>query len=897
MFLNFQIKVINDIEQENFKNISVTSKTIMKNLLFILFTFFIGLNAKAINAPTLSSPANASSASVFTITLIANQVTGAAGYQFQLDTVNTFNSAGKWSDTATFRAIGSPALKTFKTYFWRVRCYAGLDTSIWSTVFSFNTTLGTTQIFSPTNNNSGPIVDLRANNLGSTPNVGYVFEVDTTASLNSGFKVLRVQGTNQFIDTNVFTYGRRVFWRARVFNSLGDTFAWSPIWSYTMHTAPVINGSPNVSIVDPQFYPSWASAGLSTIVLQVDTSPNFNTSKLEERNVVPGRTLDTLSNLFFGKDYFYRIKLKYGLSQTSWSVSRQIRVKSTIGSFSPGNGNIINGLTVSFNWTAMSGVRFQAELYNDSAQTQLLRDTLTSSNNFAANHPLQLNKWYRWRIRAFHAKDTLPWQIANFKTFTGMLNLGAPSSNATNVNVRPRFSFRKQTWGTSHVMEIDTGTSFGSTPSSYYIKVIDSFNFDGSFFHYIDTVLRYNQKYVWRVYAIKDGVEAEPTQRNFTTVAAPSNYFPQNNYIGIGTQTNALITGITGSKWVAWELDTTANFSSPHKFSGANAHKPDDFTPQYVEVIFPEDLRFHAKYYWRTRCINAIDTSQWSVPFNFTTTQDMFLTSPANGAVNQALSTKLEWSIQGSAQHLRYQYQVSIDSNFVASPVITLAASSSANTTVNGTYATTYFWRARAYNGIDTSRWSAISRFTTINPPVIGVPSLLSPASSAKNVPVAPITLAWSFASNALEYEAVVSDEPTFTNIIASGKTTGTGSIFSGVQPNTRYYWRVRGLNGTAVGPWSGGRWFETAPPVGIEEKIQVKGLMVYPNPAIDVVTIKADEDMLISILDIQGKTIWVQTEKTKETSINTAEWPNGMYIISIETEAGMSHQQLIVNH
>jgi hypothetical protein len=34
----------------------------MKNLLFILFIFFIGLNAKAINAPTLSSPANASSA-------------------------------------------------------------------------------------------------------------------------------------------------------------------------------------------------------------------------------------------------------------------------------------------------------------------------------------------------------------------------------------------------------------------------------------------------------------------------------------------------------------------------------------------------------------------------------------------------------------------------------------------------------------------------------------------------------------------------------------------------------------------------------------------------------------------------------------------------------------------
>lgn len=895
MFLNFQIKVINDIEQENFKNISVTSKTIMKNLLFIIFTFFIGLNAKAINAPTLSSPANNATLGNFVATLIANQVTGALGYQFQLDTVNTFNSAGRWTDTANFRAITSPILKIGKSYFWRVRCYAGSDTSLWSTTNSFTATLNTTGLLSPSNNSTGPISYLRCQNYGAGLN--YQFETDTAANFSSPLKGLKILSTSQLEDTILFNYGRRIFWRARCFSNLGDTFAWSPIWTYTMHTAPTLNGSLGVAIIDPLFLPNWANAGVSKIILQVDTSNLFNTINFEEREITAGRISDTLKDLMFGKDYFYRIKLSYGLNQTPWSVTRQIRVKSNIGSASPGNGSIINGLTVSFNWTTMSGVRFKAELFNDSAQTQLLRDTLISTNNFAANHPLQLNKWYRWRIRAFHAKDTTQWQVANFRTYTGMLNLGAPSNNATNINVRPRFSFRKQTWGTSHVMEIDTGTSFGSTPSSYYIKVIDSFNYDGSFFHYIDTVLRYNQKYVWRVYAIKDSVEAEPTQRNFTTIAAPSNYFPQNNYIGVGTQTNALITGIIGSKWVTWELDTAKDFSSPHKFSGANAHKPNDFTPQYIEVLFPEDLLFHARYYWRTKCINDLDTSNWSTTFNFTTTQDMFLTSPVNGAVNQALSAKLEWSIQGSSQHLRYQYQISTDSSFTTSPINTLAPSSSANTTVTGGYATTYYWRARAYNGIDTSRWSAISRFTTINPPVIGVPSLLSPAANAKNIPAEPVTLSWSFTSNALEYEVVVSDEATFTNVIASGKTIGTGSIFSGVQPNSRYYWRVRGLNGTAIGAWSGVRWFETAPLVGIEEKIHVKGLMVYPNPVKDVVTIKADENMQISILDIQGKTILVQTEKTKETSINTAEWPNGMYFISIETGAGMSHQQLIINH
>jgi hypothetical protein len=314
-------------------------------------------------------------------------------------------------------------------------------------------------------------------------------------------------------------------------------------------------------------------------------------------------------------------------------------------------------------------------------------------------------------------------------------------------------------------------------------------------------------------------------------------------------------------------------------------------------VLFPEDLLFHAKYFWRTRCINDVDTSDWSVPFNFTTTQDMFLTNPANGSVNQPLATKIEWSIQGSNLHLRYQYQIGTDSNFATKPIVTLPALNISNTIVNGTYATTYFWRVRAFNGIDTSRWSEIRRFSTIPPPVIGVPSLLSPASSAKNIPVAPVTLTWSFANNALEYEVVVADDATFAGVIASGKTTGTGSIFSGVQPNSRYYWRVRGINGTVLGPWSGGRWFETAPPVGMGEVTEINGLQVYPNPANDVVTIKADEPIQISIKDIQGKTVLVQTEKTKETSLNTSAWPNGVYFISIETEDRIWHEQLIINH
>jgi hypothetical protein len=64
----------------------------MNRIPFFILFLFLYAKAFAINAPVLNSPANAASFSKFDNFLYVNAVTGAKGYQFQIDTLSSFSS-------------------------------------------------------------------------------------------------------------------------------------------------------------------------------------------------------------------------------------------------------------------------------------------------------------------------------------------------------------------------------------------------------------------------------------------------------------------------------------------------------------------------------------------------------------------------------------------------------------------------------------------------------------------------------------------------------------------------------------------------------------------------------------------------------------------------------------
>jgi hypothetical protein len=91
-------------------------------------------------APTLSSPANLATNVTRTPTMSWNAVTGAATYEIQISTTNTFSAVTFGRTGLTARSIRvSPQLGSRTAYFWRVRAVNTAGTSPWSDVTSFTT--------------------------------------------------------------------------------------------------------------------------------------------------------------------------------------------------------------------------------------------------------------------------------------------------------------------------------------------------------------------------------------------------------------------------------------------------------------------------------------------------------------------------------------------------------------------------------------------------------------------------------------------------------------------------------------------------------------------------------------------------------------------------------------
>ncbi|MCX8011394.1 MAG: fibronectin type III domain-containing protein, partial [Ignavibacteria bacterium] len=118
---------------------------------------------------------------------------------------------------------------------------------------------------------------------------------------------------------------------------------------------------------------------------------------------------------------------------------------------------------------------------------------------------------------------------------------------------------------------------------------------------------------------------------------------------------------------------------------------------------------------------------------------------------------------------------------------------------------TKYYWRVRAKNIAGISNWSSIWNFTTIISAPIA-PTLISPQNGSTGVPTNP-TLQWTASAmniNATTYRVQVSIDSLFTTtVINQAGISATSYNASGLQINTKYYWRVNASNEGGTSNWS----------------------------------------------------------------------------------------------
>lgn len=118
---------------------------------------------------------------------------------------------------------------------------------------------------------------------------------------------------------------------------------------------------------------------------------------------------------------------------------------------------------------------------------------------------------------------------------------------------------------------------------------------------------------------------------------------------------------------------------------------------------------------------------------------------------------------------------------------------------------------AMSVSGTDGANTEMAELNLLVNAGAPTVPVLLTPANAALGAAIAP-TFTWAAQQTGTQYQFQVASDAGFNNIIAQSTNIGANSIGNIVlQPNTTYYWRVRGDNLCGEGPWSATYSFTTA--------------------------------------------------------------------------------------
>jgi hypothetical protein len=189
---------------------------------------------------------------------------------------------------------------------------------------------------------------------------------------------------------------------------------------------------------------------------------------------------------------------------------------------------------------------------------------------------------------------------------------------------------------------------------------------------------------------------------------------------------------------------------------------------------------------------------------------------PPNNSNNISHTPTLDWQNVSSANG--YNIQISTLPNFAVildSSTVSVSEYTVPQGKLNS--ATTYFWRAKAFNSNGTSSWSDVWNFSTVIGPI--PPLLISPVNGAIQVILTPI-LNWSSVAGATGYTVQISVSSSFSTITDSATITSTTyNIPPGkLSSSNTYYWRVCAVDLNGQGEWSAVWHFSTvAPPAAPE--------------------------------------------------------------------------------
>jgi hypothetical protein len=334
----------------------------------------------------------------------------------------------------------------------------------------------------------------------------------------------------------------------------------------------------------------------------------------------------------------------------------------------------------------------------------------------------------------------------------------------------------------------------------------------------VSSVLSDNTVYYWRALATDGSLNSPwmPTVNFFVntvndkptdpSVSAPMNNVHVATFTPTLSVTNAADVDLYDTITYDFNIATDGGFTNIVSSITGIDQGNGGTTSWVVTPALAEDT----PYYWRARARdNHNAASNWaSASFFVNTTNslptDPKVNAPSNGS-EIAMNTPIlvvHNAIDPDRDSLLYVFEIDTVNTFNSSDkqtsgLLAEGAGTTSWTPTALTENTTYYWRAKANDGLADGPWMATARFfvNTVNEPPT-VPTLNNPSTNGQVTVLKPtlqVNAATDPDNDVLTYEFQVFSNSGLTSLVTS--TTGAGTswvVDNTLSDNTMYWWRVR---------------------------------------------------------------------------------------------------------
>ncbi len=461
---------------------------------------------------------------------------------------------------------------------------------------------------------------------------------------------------------------------------------------------------------------------------------------------------------------------------------------------SPTSNSICNPLNVNFRWSSVNEAQtYRVQISNTEWFLTIIKDTVVSSTQATIKVPNYDTKYY-WRVAATtnYGCTTYYSIVDSFKTNREPPTLLNPVDSASSIWGAINFAWNVPTNANSYNLQISTSPDFSIV---LYDEITSNKNFT-------QVINDYNTRFYWRVKAVYPDCETDFSKvRTFLTAyAPPQNLYPLRDTQCISNQVNFQWDNVSGAGKYRLQVSPGMEFNSDSLVLDTL------ITTRTFTYYFGASLQYYS---WRVRAEDATNVGLWSDTMRFQTTfAPPKHINPTDGS-ETSKTVVLKWTrdIIGST----FSLQVSDTNNFnLYSHRIFdlngLTADSIVLTLPN--FNKVYYWRVKASDAYCTSDWSKPTSFLV----KLQKPTLVFPSDGATKMPL-KVTFEWIKPEGAQTYQFVIATDPLFNDVVDGrfGLNLNTVTI-SGLEPSTKYYWRVRAINSEDTSRWSVTFSFTTGP-------------------------------------------------------------------------------------